>query len=370
MAKRRLLLAAQPLDGGVARHVISLVESLPQGRFDVTVACPRGSATWAALADRPGVELRAIGHQRRPSPRDLSSLLTLLKLVRRSDVVHGHSAKAGFLVRLAAKLAGKTRVCVFTPHGWSFWPFGGFERRLYLRLERLAASWCRAIVVLSAAEREAGLREGLGDSAQYRLIPNGIELGAFARRPAPASGRIVLLGRLSPPKRPDLAIRAVAELQAGMPEAELHVVGRGPLEQSARRLAAELGVSDSVRFLGSRDDVGDLLAEAACLLLASDYEACPMAVVEAMAAGVPVVATAIPGIDELVQDGRTGLIAPHDDPGALAAALREILTDGPRGRELGAAGRRVAHERLSIERMVERLTSLYEDIDPGPATGQ
>src|SRR4051794_35213676 len=97
---RRLLLAAQPLDGGVARHVVSLVDGLPPGRFEVDVACPRTSLAWASLAGRPGVTLPSIRPHRRPSPGDAGSWLTLLRLVSRADVVHVHSSKAGFLGRL------------------------------------------------------------------------------------------------------------------------------------------------------------------------------------------------------------------------------------------------------------------------------
>src|SRR5213592_2917119 len=220
----RLLLAAQPLDGGVANHVISLVDGLPPGRYAVDVACPRGSQTWARLQGRDGVELHAIQPHRRPASGDMRSWVTLLRLAGRADVVHVHSAKAGFLGRLAAATRGKRAACVFTPHGWSFWAADGAEARLYVRLERLAAGWCRAIVALSAAERDAGLEAGVGRPAQYHVIPNGVPLERFALARSPVRGRIVMIGRLASPKRPDLALGALASLRERIPEAELHVV--------------------------------------------------------------------------------------------------------------------------------------------------
>jgi glycosyltransferase involved in cell wall biosynthesis len=356
------LVAAQPLDGGCAAHVVALVGALPEGRFAVDVACPRGSLTWTRLEGRPGIELHEIQAHRRPAPGDARSWRVLNRLAGRAELVHVHSSKAGFLGRLAAFGRGKRRACVFTPHGWSFWAANGAEAQLYVGLERLAAHWCHAIVALSGDERDAGLEAGVGRREQYRVIPNGVALERFSLPRSPARGRIWMGGRLPPPKRPDLAVRALARARANMPEAELHVVGDGPLRPDAERLAAQLGVGEAVRFLGHREDVPELLAEAECALLASDYEGCPLAVVEAMAAGVPVVATEAGGVAELVEQGRTGALGAHGDAEALAAALEEVLAEPPRAAEMGAEGRRVAEERLSLERMVESTVALYDEI--------
>jgi len=357
----RLLLTAQPLDGGVARYLIALVEALPEGRFAIDVACPRESLTWAELEGHAGVTLHAIGSHRRPAPGDTRSLLALLPLVRAADVVHAHSSKAGFLARLAAVVQGRRGRCIFTPHGWSFWAAAGVEGRLYVGLERLAAHWCRTIVTLSRAERDAGVQAGVGHLDQYRIVPNGVDLKRFGGGWSPVPGRILMVGRLAAPKRPDLALRALVQVRARVPAAELHLVGDGPLEPEARALARELGMDDAVHFLGRRDDVAALLREAAVVLLASDYEGSPLSVIEAMATGAPVVATAAGGVDELVADGVTGLLAPMHDADALAAALVRVLSDPSAGAAMGAAGKRAAQERLSTERMVAETVALYEE---------
>lgn len=361
MSRTRILLAAQPLDGGVARHVVDLAENLPRDRFTIAVACPRESLTWASLEQRRDVALHEIQPHRHPALGDGRSCLTLLRLVGRADVVHVHSAKAGFLGRLAAAARRRGGACVFTPHGWSFWAADGAERRLYLQLERLAARWCRTIVTLTAAERSAGLDARIGRPEQYRTIPNGVKLERYVRERAPVPGRILMVGRLAPPKRPDLALRALAELRARVPEAELDFVGDGPLRREAEHLAEELALHGAVRFLGSRDDVPPLLAEASCALLASDYEGGPLAVLEGFAAGVPVVATDIAAVQDLIEPGVTGLVAPHDDVPALAAALETVLRDPVHAAEIGAAGRREAEDRFALGRMVERLADLYEE---------
>ena len=359
MAPIRLLLAAQPHDGGVARHLITLVRALPDGQFEVDVACPRGSLAWTSL-EGTGVELHPIESHREPRPGDARSWATLVRLAGRADVIHVHSAKAGFLGRLAAATRGRRRACVFTPHGWSWWAAEGAEARLYLSLERLAARWCRTIVALSRAEREAGLDVRVGNREQYRVIPNGVPLERFAlvRRPGARpdpDGR-----QAAAPKRPDLAIRALAAVREHVPGASCTSSETARCALRPRRSRPSSGSRGAVRFLGTREDVPMLLAEAECALLASDYEGCPLAVVEAMAASVAVAAT----------EARGGRARPSwsDRSGGAARRSRGAGAGRPRrsaGPErpaaMGTVGRQVAEAELSLELMMGRLVALYEE---------
>lgn len=357
----RVLLACQPLHSGVPHHVLDLVRSLDPARFRLALACPRESFLWDEL-EGSGVELHAISPAREPRPGDAQSLGTLLPLVRGADVVHGHSAKAGFLVRLAAALTRRRSTCIFTPHGWSFWSTGGATGRLYLSLERLAARWCRTIITLSADERDAGLAAGVGSRAGYRVIPNGVDLARFARTPEPVAGRVLVVGRFARPKRHDLVLRAFADIHGRFPGSELWFVGDGDDRPASEQLAAELGVRGASRFLGVREDVPDLLAQAACVVLASDYEGCPLSVIEAMAAGVPVVATRVGGVPELVRDGVTGIVAEPGRPDGLARGLAELLGDDRRAVEMGRAGRECARARFSREQMAAATAQVYERV--------
>ena len=361
-AKKRLLIASQPLDGGVAGYVVEVAGALAS-RYEVEVACPRGSTVWAALSGRDRIRLSEIGAARRPSAGDLRTLGRLLRRVPRADLVHVHSAKAGFIGRLAAVLRGRRRVCVFSPHGWSFWAASGTERRLYLALERLAARWCAAIVAQSESERQAGLVAGVGRPEQYRVVLNGVDLDRFAAEPAPVPGRLVWVGRLAPAKRPDVAIEVGAELRRRGIDFELLLVGDGPDREDVERLLAER--PGAATLAGRRSDIPELLREAACLLLTSEYESCPLGVIEAMAAGVPVVATAVGGVPELVADGEHGLLAPEDDVQALADAVERLLSDPEAARALGAAGRTKARAGLSRDRMLAELEAVYAEVLAG-----
>jgi glycosyltransferase involved in cell wall biosynthesis len=360
--RHRILLASQPVDAGVPQHVLDLVASLDPERFAIDVACPPESTLWAGLGSMAWVSRHPIGGAREPSAGDAVTLGRLLRLAGSADLVHGHSSKAGFLARLASRLRRRSGACLFTPHGWSFWSAEGGKARAYLALERAAARWCRVILSVSAHERDAGLAAGVGRAEQYRVIPNGVDLDRFAAEPHPVAGRVVMVARLAAPKRADLAVRALARVRARVPSATLRLIGDGPDRPGVERLAAELGVGEAVEVLGTRSDVPALLAEASCLLLASDYEGCPLTVLEAMAAGVPVVATRVGGVPELVDEGETGLLAPAGDADGIAAALEQVLSDAVLARRLGSAGRERARREYSRARMAAETVAVYDEL--------
>jgi glycosyltransferase involved in cell wall biosynthesis len=358
---RRLLVATQAVETGVPIHVRELVDGLAQTGLEIDVACPEGSLLWRELGGRPRISLHPLAGARRPAPTDAVDLRRLTRLASRATVIHLHSAKAGFLGRVAAALRHRRDSCIFTPHGWSFWAFSGVESAVYLRLERRAANWCRTIVAVSHHERAAGLAAGVGAPVQYRVIHNGVDAEQFDRQRKPVRGRLLLVGRLSRAKRPDVALRVLAAVRERHASAELHIVGGGPEEGRVRELVSELGLEASVRLLGRRDEVASVLAEADCLLLTSDWEGCPIAVLEAMAAGVPVVSTDVGGVPELVVDGDTGLLAPARDVPALSGCVARILEDRGLGTRLGEAGRERVRKRFRLRDMRTATFALYEE---------
>ena len=252
--------------------------------------------------------------------------------------------------------------CVFTPHGWSFWSARGATARAYRALERIAARWCRTIIAVSEYERRAGLAHRIGAPPQYRVIRNGIDLQRFGGRCAPVGGRVLMVGRLAAPKRPDLAIRAVHSLRSRVPTLALELVGDGPERRRIEALIAELGLQTRVRLLGSRTDVPALLSTAQCVVLASDSEACPLSVIEAMAAGVPVVASRVGGTPEIVEAGVTGILVEPGSVAALAAALDAVLSDPQRAQRMGEAGRRRAQREFSSQAMTDHIVRTYQPV--------
>jgi glycosyltransferase involved in cell wall biosynthesis len=361
--QRTVFLASYPPDGGVGEHVISIVRGLDPELWRFEVACLPGSLIELEIGGLPNVGVHHLkGRHPRPHLRDALDLPQMLRLVGSADIVHAHSSKAGFLVRFAAAMRRRRARTLFTPHAWSFWAAAGAEGRAYSALERIAAKWCRTIVTVSESERNAGIAAKIGHREQYRVIPNGIDPEIYSRDPAPVPGRIVMVGRLSKQKRPDIALRTIASLLEIHPGVCLDIAGDGPLRSETEALLAQLGLAGSVRLLGTRTDIPDLLAEAACFLLTSDYEGCPLSILEAMAAGVPVVATDVGGVGELVVVGETGYLVEPGRPDRLAAALSEVLANDERARVMGRAGRRVMRERFSCQRMLAEVEALYEEV--------
>ena len=159
-------------------------------------------------------------------------------------------------------------------------------------------------------------------------------------------------------------------LKRTRPDARLDLVGDGPLLGHVQARLGAADVQGAVRLLGLRDDVPELLSRAACFLLTSDYEGCPLSVLEAMAAGVPVVATAVGGVPELVGHGETGILVEPGRPEGLARGLDELLSDPARAEALGRAGRQRAKEHFSRESMVAATVAVYEEIGAGAGLGR
>ncbi|MFN8177970.1 MAG: glycosyltransferase family 4 protein [bacterium] len=338
------------------------------------------------------VRSRGIRHHLEPSLiravnpwKDLVALGRLWRFLRRTgpwDVVHTHSSKAGVLGRLAARLASVPHV-VHTAHGWGFTPS---QSRLvfwmYVQAERLCARLCDAIVVVTDEDRKDALARGIGRPEQYRLIRSGIRVEFFRDvtiPPEKARGLLGLppdafvigsVGRLSAQKAPLDLIEAFAVVAEAQPDARLVFVGDGPLRSDVEKRLAALGLQERVTLAGIRRDVPRLLRAFDVFALASRWEGLPRVFPQAMAAGLPIVATRVAGAADAVRHGETGLLVEPGDAGAFAQALLAMAADPARARRMGEAGR-ASVEQFSAPRMVEQLEALYSDLvhaDPAPVT--
>lgn len=318
---------------------------------------------------------------RNPSPvHDLRALVALYRLMRQGafDLVHTHTSKAGVLGRAAARLAGVRRI-VHTPHGHYF--HGGYAGpamiRLFVRLERWAARFTDRLVALTDQEARDHLRLGIGTPAQFATIPSGVELAAFekpAEPPAtvraalglpPHAGLIGSVGRLEPVKGHRYLVDAFARLAPRFPELHLALIGDGPLFAELRARAQRQGVAERVRFLGWRDDTPVLLHALDLFVFPSLNEGMGRALVEAMAAGRPIVASRAGGIPEVLAEGEAGLLVEPADALDLARGIETLLRDPGLRTGLGEAGRRRAHH-YGLDVMGERLAALYRELLGGP----
>ncbi|MCO5171560.1 MAG: glycosyltransferase family 4 protein [Planctomycetes bacterium] len=239
------------------------------------------------------------------------------------------------------------------------------------RRARYAAALRQAARLVAISDAIAAEARGLVGVPAERIvrIPNGVDLEAF-KPAAPQGERVVFLGRLAREKRVDVLLDAFARVARERPAATLDLAGDGPERAALEARAARLGLGGRARFLGVVDDPAALLRGAAALALPSASEGLSNALLEAMASGVAVLATRIPGTDEVVRDGEEGLLVAPDDPAALGAALGRLLGDPALARRLGAAGRRRAEEAFDLEAVAERHALLFEGLKrerAGPA---
>ena len=357
--KPRLLVLITLSEPGGAQSAVSLLLPGLVEQFEVTLGA-RGGGPLRGGAEAAGVPFVELRHVRRSiNPwRDALALAELVRLCRRvrPDIVHAHSSKMGVLGRLAARLAG-VPVRVFTVHGWSFVAYPGLAGRLYLLVERLMRPLTSAVVCVSAASRAQGVAARACDAARTVVIHNAVDVRSFGS-PAATDGpaRIVSVGRFAYPKDFATLLEALARIGSDFRAA---LVGDGPGLRGVTRAIDERGLSDWVELLGAHGDVARVLAASDIFVLSSRSEGLPVSILEAMAAGLPVVASDVGGVTEAVVDGETGLVVPPGNPDALAAALERLVVDGDLRRRLGAAGRARALRLFDVQRFRAAHLELY-----------
>lgn len=365
MGRPRILIVITLAEiGGAQSYVSALLPALRE-EFDVTVAA-HGDGPLRAAAARAGVRFVALRHLRRPlDPReDLLALGELVALVRRERpaILHLNSSKAGVLGRVAGALGGAP-VRVFTVHGWAFKAHRGAAATVYLWADRLMSPLTSATICVARSELDAGLRARTCRAGRSVLIRNGVPLDVPRRNghgPGPGPLMLVAVGRLRHPKDFLTLVRAVALLPRRTVRAL--IVGDGPERADVEAEARRLGVEEDVVVLGNRGDVAELLAAADAFVLPSTSEAMPMSVLEAMAAGLPVVASAVGGVPELVLDGETGLLVEPARPDALAAAIGRLAADPAARRRMGDAGRRRAEDEFAVDDCRAAHVALYRSL--------
>jgi glycosyltransferase involved in cell wall biosynthesis len=361
--------------GGAQQNTLFSVQHHDRERFEVGLMAGAGGMLDAEALRIPDADVRLLPYLKHPvSP--LSDMLGLFKLrahFKKSgiDLVHTHCSKAGILGRLAARLAGVPAI-VHTAHGWSFNPTQpSWLRGTYVALERMAAACSDRLIVVSSFNRDAGLQAGVGRSEQYEVLHSGIDCDQFRR---PQTGRDTVRARLGfgpahkvvgtiaclkPQKAPLDFVRAAAAAHERDGNLRFFIAGDGELRAAVAALVKERGLQDVVQLLGWRRDVTDLLHAMDAFLLTSLFEGLPRAVLQAMAAGIPVIATAVDGTPEVVEDGVSGLLVPPARPDLAAERLLQMLGDNAlRERCVLGASRRL-NDAFDIKRMVRDLDRLY-----------
>lgn len=291
--------------------------------------------------------------------REIQQVLASL----RPDLVAAHSSKAGTLARLAGRSL-KIPV-VFTAHGWAFTPgVPGTHAALYRRIERLVGPLASRIITVSEFDRRLALEARIAPPERIVTVHNGIpDVPTPRSDPTRSPPRLVMVARFMAQKDHRTLFQALAGLTAHPWEVDL--IGDGPLMDDTRQLSASLGLTGRVRFLGQRMDVGAILSASQAFLLISNWEGFPLSILEAMRAGLPVIASAVGGVDEAVQDGRTGFLVPRGEAAALRDRLTRLLVDADLRGRLGGEGRRRFETTFTLDHSVRRTLAVYQSVLTG-----
>ena len=390
--------------GGPARQVLWLARDLRARGWETTVVAgtiPRNEDSLEGEFDAAGIPITRFPEMEREIDflRDGRAAWRLRRLVRDSgtDLVHAHLSKAAFLVRAARVLSpgGSFPPVVYTHHGNRLSGyFSPWKQALVRGAERALAPWTEAFLVLSPQQREEiAVRIGIGRPSQYRVVPLGTDLGFLERLDAQrgrlraelgvAAGRPIvgIVGRVAPIKDHatfvDAAARVLADGVRGEPPFFV-VVGAGSEGEmeSLRKRVAEARIGAHFRFLGTRKDPAAFLADLDVVALTSRNEGTPLARIEARASGMPIVATDVGGVADLLTrewagdpDGEwrlsavpRGVLVPPGDPRAFADALRGLLDDPARRAAMGRASRDHARRSFSLDRLTADLDRVYRDV--------
>ena len=372
--------------GGTKRHLHELSVGLHARGWSVEVACPRVRAEahgdtsfWDDLS-AAGIPLRALAMERKvASWANLKAIGTLARVIReaspRIDVVHAHSAIGGAVARLAVLAAGpfgRRPAVVYTPHGFAFLDGSPARRRAFLAVERILGLATDRVIGVSPTEAEVAWRRRVVPRDRAVAIPNGIDPTTL---PSPSDGVraraeegwnsspvVITVARMTPQKDPSTWLRVAARIAASRPDVRFVWVWGGETAQDVRAEALRLGIADRIDFAGYRPDARRLVAGANVFLLTSRFEGLPYGVIEALAVGVPVVATDVTGTRDVVRHGVTGLLSPAGDVEGLASQVLSMLNDPSRAAALATAGREDVVRRFSIDTMVEATATVYRSV--------
>jgi len=357
--------------GGASRHVLVLMEYMKNQGHEVGLV--------SAREGRITREARKIGALLYPNPhfisrvcphKDIRAVVHLYRSMRefKPDLVSSHSTKAGYAARICGAMLSSP--VIFTAHGWAFTEGRSFWKRLCLSaVEGVASTVTSKIICVSEHDRDLALKFHIGRSDQLVVIHNGIDSKLFLeadgsefRDSFDLDGKPVMtmVGRLVAQKDPLVLLEACSLVKA---EFMLFLVGDGNLRDRIDRIIRDRpSLKGAVHLIGEREDIHRVLTASDIFVLSSRWEGLPRSVIEAMMAGLPVVASRVGGVAELVEHGRTGILVPPGDPVALAKALESLLRDVKLRKCMGAAGRKRALKQFNLDSMLCSTHRVYEEV--------
>jgi glycosyltransferase involved in cell wall biosynthesis len=345
---------------GPARQVLATAADPRGSRFTTTLAIfqrSRSATPFVEAATRLGVPTRVLPDR---FPGDPRTALAMSALARRPevDILETHGYKPNVLACLLAVVVRKPWIAYLHGETWE-----NAKVRAYFALERLAVRWATRVVVMSHDMARRAVAGGI-PSAKVEVVHNACALRADSDATTSAEARplVGVIGRLSPEKGVDVALRVHREVVRRVKDAELLVAGEGPERAALERHAEQLGIASCVRWLGYQEDHARVYRQLAVVLIPSRSEGLPNVALEAMVHGIPVVATAVGGIPEVVTNGENGFLAQPENTDELASRVAELLEAPHLRTRLGLRGRDTVASRFSPAARMQALVGLYEKV--------
>ena len=349
--------------GGAQIHVRDLAKKLHREGHIVTVALGK-KGSFSELLEEEGIPYRLVNDLERKISlfQDFRAFKNILSLIRElnPDVVALHSSKVGILGRIAAKIAKKPTV--FTAHGWSFTEGKSkLSRKIYGVIEKVGAFLSDRIITVSEYDSRLAYQYHIADPEKIQVIHNGVPDIEICKSMEPSVNQpmVIMVARFQEPKEHKLLVEVLSQLEH-LPW-KLQLVGEdGGTMPEVRRLIKQLNLEERVQVLGDRRDVSDLLAQSDIFVLVSKWEGFPLTILEAMRAGVPVVASGVGGVPEAVKEAKTGYLV-HSSLD-LHRALSKLLGSPEQRQEMGEAGRKRYERYFTFEVMYQSTYRVYEEI--------
>lgn len=382
MSKIKVLQIITRLDkGGSAQVVLSIVTKLNKARFDLTLISGQikeQDQEILNLLANENIAYICVPELKREINiiNDVKALFKIYSFIKKQgfDIVHTNTSKAGILGRWAARLAG-VKIIVHTPHGHIFYGyFGWFKTQLFICLEKRTALITDRIITLTEIGKQEHIKYRIATPDKFIPIYNGIEIEKFrrlnidrvkARQNFNIPQDVAVIGtvtRLDPVKGNKYLIASFPEVIKVFPTLKAIIAGDGSEREALQSEVKKLGISENVIFLGECKDISQILCLFDIFVLSSLMEGLGICLLEAQAQGLPVIATKVGGISEVVKDGVTGILVPPRDSNGLAQAIIKLLKDKTLREDMAERAKDWINERFSVEVMVKKVSDLYEQL--------